>query len=353
MNNLSGSTSMPLETDTAASTKASARTRFLTEMAPGILLCLAVGALCMLINHFFSSVSALLMAIVLGALWRNLAPVPHVVDAGVGFSAKKLLRLGIIFLGFQLSLGSIIALGPGVLLVVVLSVALTFLLTAWIGKLMGLNLEQRLLIAIGFSICGAAAVAGAEGTVKAKEHEVATAVGLVVLFGTLMIPAMPALGLLLGLDDRGIGMLVGASTHEVAQVVAGAGSVSAAALAVAVTVKLARVLLLAPVVAGVGVYLRGKHKVQGEKTPPLVPLFILGFLAAVVLRTIFDLPEVFLTSASTVQTLLLSAAMFALGLGVHLRSIFSTGIKSLFLGLVATLIIITVAASGTLLFSPA
>jgi len=353
MNYLSGSTS---DSPTPAATVATRKTvteRLFPGPVPGLLLCLIAGALCMLISHRLSSISALLIAIVLGAFWRNLAPVPHILDAGVGLSAKRLLRLGIVLLGFQLSLGSILALGPGVLLVVVLSVTVTFLLTAWVGKLMGLDLQQRLLIAIGFSICGAAAVAGAEGTIKAKEHQVATAVGLVVLFGILMIPAMPALGLLLSLDDRGIGMLVGASTHEVAQVVAGAGSVSAAALAVAVTVKLARVLLLAPVVAGVGLYMRRKHSVQGDKNPPLVPLFILGFLATMLLRTTVDLPEAFLTMATTVQTLLLSAAMFALGLGVHLRSIFTSGIKALLLGLVATLIIVAVAASGTVLFPPA
>lgn len=353
MNHLSGSTSTASASDDGLASRTPLATRLLSGPVPGVLLCLAVGALCMLASHFTRSVSALLIAIVLGALWRNLAPVPHVADSGVALSAKKLLRWGIVFLGFQLSLESILALGPGVLLVVVSSVAITFLLTAWIGKLMGLDLEQRLLIAIGFSICGAAAVAGAEGTIKAKEHQVATAVGLVVLFGTLMIPAMPALGLLLGLDERGIGMLVGASTHEVAQVVAGAGSVSAAALAVAVTVKLARVLLLAPVVAGVGIYMRRKHSVRGDKNPPLVPLFIIGFLATMLVRTTMDLPEVFIDGASTVQTLLLSAAMFALGLGVHLRSIFTSGIKALLLGLVATLIIAAVAASGTVLFPPA
>ncbi|UYQ77042.1 putative sulfate exporter family transporter [Glutamicibacter sp. JL.03c] len=353
MNPFPGSTAAHPAATSHTAANHSATRRLLAGPAPGILLCLVVGALCMLISQYLSSVSALLIAIVLGALWRNLAAVPRVLDDGVGFSAKKLLRLGIVLLGFQLSLGSILSLGPSVLLVVLAAVAVTFLLTAWIGKLMGLELEQRLLIAIGFSICGAAAVAGAEGTLKAKEHQVATAVGLVVLFGTLMIPAMPALGLLLGLDDQGIGMLVGASTHEVAQVVAGAGSVSAAALAVAVTVKLARVLLLAPVVAGVGLYMRRQHSVRGDKHPPLVPLFILGFLSTMLLRTTIDLPEALLNSASTVQTLLLSASMFALGLGVNLRSIFTSGIKALLLGLIATLTIITVAASGTALFPPA
>ncbi|GAA1407390.1 membrane protein [Glutamicibacter uratoxydans] len=318
----------------------------------GLLLCLAVGAACMVASKYLNGLSALLLAIVLGALWRNLAPVPAALEPGIAWSAKKLLRWGIVVLGLQLSLSTILGLGPGVLLVVFLSVGITFLVTLWIGARMGIDLKQRMLIATGFSICGAAAVAGAENVVRAKQNQVATAVGLVVLFGTLMIPAMPALGALLGMDDRSIGMLVGASTHEVAQVVAASGSVSAAALEVAVTVKLARVVLLAPIIAGVGVYMRTKHSVVGGKNPPLIPLFVVGFIAAMLLRTTGIVPAPVLDAAQMVQTLLLAAAMFALGLGVHLRSIVKSGGKALILGLLATLVIIVVATSGTLLFPP-
>lgn len=98
--------------------------------------------------------------------------------------------------------------------------------------------------------------------------------------------------------------------------------------------------------------MRTKHSVHGEKHPPLVPLFIVGFVATMLLRDTVDLPEAVLHSASVVQTLLLSSAMFALGLGVHLRKIFSKS-KTLLLALAATGTIIAVAASGTLLFPPA
>lgn len=325
----------------------------LRRALPGLLASLAAGAACMGLAQLIPGLSALLIAIVLGALWRNLAPVPRFLAPGTALAGKQLLRLGIVLLGLQLSLGTILGLGPGVLLVVLLSVGITFLATLWLGAKLGIGLQQRLLIAAGFSICGAAAVAGTENAIKAKQDQVATAIGLVVLFGTLMIPAMPALGLLLGLDERSTGMLIGASTHEVAQVVAAGGSIGAGALAVAVTVKLARVVLLAPIIAGLGVYMRRNHAVQGGKNPPLVPLFVLGFLAAMLLRTTGVLPEAFLAVASNLQTLLLAAAMFALGLGVHLRSIVATGGRSLLLGLLATVVIVLVAAAGTWLFPPA
>lgn len=333
-------------------TPSSAALRFKSTI-PGLAVCLATGVLCIYGSRFLNGMSALLLAILLGALWRNLAPVPKVLDPGITIASKKFLRLGIVFLGLQLSLGTILGLGPGVLLVVVASVGVTFAATLWIGGKMGMDLPQRLLIATGFSICGAAAVAGTESMTHAKKDQVATAIGLVVLFGTLMIPAMPLLGKLLGMEDRSIGMLIGASTHEVAQVVAAGGSVSAAALAVAVTVKLARVVLLAPIIAGVGLFMRRKYSVEGGKNPPLVPLFVVGFIAAMLLRTTGVLPESVLDLFQNLQTLLLAAAMFALGLGVHLRSIVKSGGKSLLLGLFGTIVIICVATAGTLVFPPA
>ncbi|MFJ2618375.1 YeiH family protein [Glutamicibacter sp. NPDC087344] len=326
-------------------------TTHLSGYLPGIILCLAVGGISLAAAKLLPAMSPLLIAILLGALWRNLAPVPAVFDTGVAFSAKKLLRAGIVLLGLQLSLGSVLALGPGVLAIVVLSVGVTFLCTVWIGGRLGIELPQRLLIAAGFSICGAAAVAGAEGATGAKQNQVATAVGLVVLFGTLMIPLTPALGALLGLDETSTGVLIGASTHEVAQVVAAGGTVGATALGVAVTVKLARVAMLAPVMAGLSLYMSRKHKVEGGKKPAILPLFVALFLIAMMIRTTGVLPESVLQLATTVQSILLAAAMFALGLGVHLKSIVKSGGRTVVLALLSTIIILLIATVGACLYA--
>lgn len=198
------------------------------------------------------------------------------------------------------------------------------------------------------------------GVTRAKEEEVATAIALVVLFGTLMIPLVPFLGGALGLEDQALGIWIGASTHEVAQVVAAGGTVGGGALAVAVTVKLARVLMLAPIAAGVAIHQRRTTQPAGAvgpaasagaagraaRRPPIVPLFILGFIAAMALRSTGLLPEPVLAGTQVLQTLLLSAAMFALGLGVHIKSLLRLGYRPILLGALSTAVILATSLGG-------
>ena len=176
---------------------------------------------------------------------------------GLAVAVKHLLRAGVVLLGLQLVLSQVASLGPRLLAVVVVVVAVGLVSTLALGRLLRTGRDLTLLVACGFSICGAAAVAAADTVVEAEEEDVVTAIALVVLFGTLMIPALPAAVLLLGLSADQGATWAGTAIHEVAQVVAAGeaiGSTSAstaggALLALAVTVKLARVVMLAPVVA--------------------------------------------------------------------------------------------------------
>lgn len=331
-------------------------------LAPGLSVVLAVTAVSMLINKLLPAVSPLLLAIVAGAVLANTllvkgGPLPAALDAGLAFSAKRLLRVGVALLGLQLVLADIFALGWGVIGVVVAVVALGILGAMWLGAKLGLTWTQRVLIACGFSICGAAAVAAADGVIDADEEETVTAVALVVVFGTAMILAVPLLASALGLGDRTAGIFAGASIHEVAQVVAAGGAIGGGALAVAVVVKLARVLMLAPVLAVLGVVMRRREAANPElvradsKRPPLVPLFVASFLALVLLRSTGILPESVLAVAKFCGTALLTAAMFALGAGVRVATMRKVGPKPFVLAGAATVWVAAIALVGALLVS--
>lgn len=120
-------------------------------------------------------------------------------------------------------------------------------------------------------------------------------------------------------------------------------------LATAVTVKLARVVTVAPIVAGVSFYMRKKHAVEGAETPPLVPLFVVGFIAAMLLRTTGTAPAPLLEAAQMAQTFLLAAAMVGLVLGVRIRGLLGSGSRSLVLAALATVVFLVAAVAGSLL----
>ena len=326
---------------------------------PGCVLCLAAAGIGYGINLFLPGVSALIIAIVLGVLLTNVVHLPDALSPGIDFSAKKLLRAGIILLGLKLSLTSIIDLGVPMLLVVACIVTGGLLGTVLLGRLLRVPPNLSLLIACGFSICGAAAVAGAAGVTDPDdeaEEDTITAVALVVIFGTLMIPLVPLVAGLLGLDVVAAGKWAGGSTHEIAQVVAIGGVIGGGALAVAVVVKLARVLLLAPVIAVLSFRQRRLQRsdmpgrqASRTKLPPIVPPFILGFLAMVLLRSFVALPGAALGAGETLQTLLLAAAMFGLGCGVRVRNLLKVGLRPFGLAAASTLLVAVIAHAGVAL----
>ncbi|MBP2411694.1 putative integral membrane protein (TIGR00698 family) [Arthrobacter stackebrandtii] len=325
----------------------------LKRNAPGLLLCAAAVAAALSVNALLPALSPLIVAIVLGVVVANTVRLPEAVAPGIAVAAKRLLRWGIVFLGLQLVLSDIAALGAPMLVVIVCIVAGGIFGTVLMGGLLKLRRSQVLLIACGFSICGAAAVAGAEGGIEAEEEDVVTAVALVVIFGTLMIPLVPLLGGLLGMGPELNGMWAGGSIHEIAQVVAAGGIIGGGALGVAVVVKLARVLMLAPVMAVLSLRQRRAGTAKpGEKRPPIVPLFIVGFLAMVLLRSAVDLPDAAVHAGALVQTALLAAAMFALGCGVKVRSLVKVGARPFILAAASTLLVAVIALAGIELVHP-
>ena len=303
----------------------------------------AVAGVALAISTAAPLLGPLLVALVIGVVAANTPGVSrHVVGTAPRLD-RFLLRSGIVLLGLKVAVTDILALGAPGIAVVLATVVTTYAATQVVGRLLGLERELVTLVAAGFSICGAAAIAAVESSVRARPKDVALAVALVTVFGTVMIGAIPALGHLLGLTDEQTAIWAGASIHEVAQVLAAAsliGAGGATVLATATTVKLARVSLLAPVQV---VSARMCRSEGTTRRGPLVPLFLVGFLLAVALRTTGVLPQGVLDVAGSVTTLLLSAAMFGLGTGIVARHLWPVPVRALLLATIATLVATTVA----------
>ena len=310
------------------------------RIMPGLIAASAATVLSWGIHILVPAMPLLTLTVALGILVGQVRPLQPAIDGpwapGLSFAAKSLMRVGIVLLGLKLSLVDIAGLGVVGILTTVGVVVFAFLGTLLLGRLFQLPGQQSLLIATGFAICGASAIGAMSGVVRAKKEDTATAVALVTLCGTLAIAVLPLFWHPLNMTNLQFGHWVGAGVHDVGQVVATASIAGPAALAVAVVVKLTRVLMLAPIVAVASVIERRKaiEPELGRKRPPLVPMFIAGFIATVLIRTFVPLSAEIISAADTAQTVVLGMALFGLGSAVHLRSLVATGWRALVVGLV-------------------
>ena len=326
---------------------------------PGLAIAASIAAVAFVVEYLIKNntagvVSPLVIAVVLGALISNLGMLPENCRIGLGFAARNLLRLGIVLLGLQLSFSQVRELGaPGLALVIVV-VAATFTGTQWLGKKMGLSPGLSLLVATGFSICGASAIAAMRPVSDADDDDMAYAIALVTICGTLAIFLLPAIGEIIGFSGAQFGSWVGASVHDVAQTVATAASGNDDAQDAAIVVKLTRVMLLAPLVAAVSFTRRRElshtnitdSKTQKAKLPPVIPLFIIGFIAAISINSSFNLPSEFLSNVKWLEKSLLACALVGLGAGVDARKLRRVGTRPLALGLISWILIATLSAIG-------
>ena len=337
----------------------------MARLAPGIVLAAVVAAIATLVNNRVPLLSAMLVAILVGLVARNMGLVPSVADPGLKVVGRTVLRAGVVLLGLRLSIPAVMALGWGAVAVIAATVTCVYLATLALGRMLRVPHATVVLTATGTAICGAAAVAGMSAVVRSDgedddvEDAAATAIASVTLFGTLMIVALPLLVEALGLAERGAGVWVGASVHEVGQVVAAGGLISAGVLDAAERSEVGDVLAGAPVEHSVadgpgGPAREGAGARAGSAgnagSAPIVPLFVIGFLLAVLLRSFLDgvLPASVFSWGTQVAGFLLTMAMCVMGAGVNLRRLAATGLRSLALGAGAGVVSAAVSLLGVL-----
>ena len=343
----------------------------LTRILPGLLTAVVALAFAFAIHAAVPALPAMTLAVVLGLLAANL-PGTAVWTAGrarpgLDFAGKHLMRGGIVLLGLKVSLSDVLGLGWLALLLIAAVVVASFAGTYGISRLFRLPADTALLIATGFSICGASAIGAMAAVRRISHRDTVLPVALVTLCGTLAIGVLPLLVHPLQLSTEAFGAWTGASVHDVGQVVATAQTAGPAALALAVVVKLTRVILLAPMAAMAGAEQRIRHRREAGRQraggstaggrdggpaagkPPIVPLFVIGFIAMVALRSSGWLSAGWLEAAAGLQDVLLGAALFGLGSAVRIRTLLHTGARAVLAALAAWLLIAALGLAAALL----
>ena len=267
------------------------------------------------------SFSPMIIGIILGMLYANSLRnnLPETWVPGIQFCSKKILRLGIILYGFRLTFQDIVNVGVSGIVIDTIVVVVTILGGIWIGRLLKMDRETALLTSIGSGICGAAAVLGAESTIRTQPYKTAVAVATVVIFGTISMFLYPVAyrSGWLDLSPQEMGIYAGSTLHEVAHAVGAGNAMGTEISDVSVIVKMIRVMLLVPVLLILGFWVARRQKkdvnANAEKGKVSIPWFAIGFLAVIGFNSFNLLPAVFVDAINYVDTFLLTMAMAALG----------------------------------------
>lgn len=314
------------------------------RLVPGLLMTAAIAAAATLLHRLpvVSNFSPMILAILIGMIFHNVVGTPAMAKPGVAFSMRRILRLAIILLGLQLTASQVAAVGIGGVAIIATGLVSTFAFTVMMGRVLKVEPKLAELIAAGTSICGASAVIATNTVTEAPDEDVAYAVACVTVFGSLAMFLYPLLPGLLHLDPHAYGLWTGASIHEIAQVVAAAFQDGQQAGQFGTVAKLTRVMMLAPMVIGLGLLAARRLSKAGpaekRKAPPL-PWFVLGFIALVIINSVIHVPPPAKPTIVAVTTFMLSMALAAMGLETEFRKLLAKGVRPALLGACAWLFI--------------
>jgi uncharacterized integral membrane protein (TIGR00698 family) len=308
-------------------------------------------------------ISPVMCAVLLGMLWRNTLGVPRVATEGLEWVMRGLLRTGIALVGLRLTLGGATAIAVTALPIALTCICVALLGAAAICRMLGVPPRLAVLLAVGTAVCGCTAVIAVAPAIRARNDETAFAITCVVLFGCVAMLTYPALAaVVFGGAPIYAGVFLGTAIHDTTQVI-GAGLIysqqhaAPAALAAASVAKLLRNLSIVLMVPAAAWFARSRALSGDDNAAPseshgrvqLVPLFVIGFVCFVVLRTAGDALtrgtglaqewQALTTAGQNASELLLICGMTAVGLSVSFTQMWRIGWRPLASGLIVAILV--------------
>ncbi len=315
---------------------------FVTDTGPGFLVSLVVALAAQFLSEHYGA-PAMLMALLLGIAFHFLAEEGRCVQ-GIEFTAKIVLRFGVALLGARISLELLIGLGPELIALVVLGVICTILFGLAGSRLLGRGWRLALITGGSVAICGASAAMAIAAVLPKNEHSERNLIFTVLsvtLLSTIAMIAYPIVTQSLELDHLATGVFLGGTIHDVAQVVGAGFSVSDETGETATLVKLIRVTMLAPVVLVFSLVIRAMGEAGSDKAkrPPLIPGFVLAFLALAAVNSFGVIPDVVAEGLGGLSRWALLIAIAAVGMKTSLRRILDVGGQAIVLIIAETVFI--------------
>lgn len=313
----------------------------IARLAPGVLLCVAVTMVAVLLQKIEERATgqayleAIVLAILLGAITRTIWAPGERWLSGIQFAAKPLLEFAVMLLGASVSATTVLAMGPSLLIGIVLIVALSIPASYGVCRALGLPRRMAILVSCGNSICGNSAIAAVAPVIEAKGDEIASSIAFTAVLGVAVVLGLPLLAPVFNLSQTQYGALAGLTVYAVPQVLAATLPIGALANQIGTVVKLVRVLMLGPVILTIS--LMKRRFLQGEagdnvgprrrRLGEFAPWFIIAFLIVATFRTLGLIPAPLLAPTAWLASALTTVSMAALGLGVDVRVVARAGLR--------------------------
>lgn len=323
----------------------------------GILFCLVIAIPASMLGSKFPIIGGPVFAILLGMIVSEIirkietskkSAVENFnskVDLGIKFTSKKVLQYAVILLGFGMNLEDIILSGKESLPVILSTISTSLIVSYVLTKALKLDRKLGILVGVGSSICGGSAIAATAPVINADDEEIAKSISVIFLFNIIAALIFPSLGSVLGLSNEGFGLFAGTAINDTSSVTAASSAWDSIhgsnALEIATVVKLTRTLAIIPITLVLSIYenkrmlkLNGNAETKKLKITSLVPSFIILFVVASIITTVFHLHGDLVINLKHLSKFFITLAMTAIGLNTNIVKLIKTGGKAIFVGFI-------------------
>lgn len=306
--------------------------------ALGVILCLAIAMPAYYLGKQLPLIGGPVFAILMGMTITFLVKDKSKVQSGITYTSKKILQYAVILLGFGMNLSDIVKTGSSSLPIIISTIATSLVVAYVLCKVLKMPSKISTLIGVGSSICGGSAIAATAPVIEADDEEIAQAISVIFLFNILAALIFPTLGGMLGLSNDGFGLFAGSAVNDTSSVTATAtawdGIHGSNTLDQATIVKLTRTLAIIPITL-VLAFKRTRDAEKSESTfnlKKIFPFFILFFILASVITTVFNLPGNITAPIKDLSKFFIVMAMAAIGLNTNIVKLVKSGAKPIFMG---------------------
>ena len=312
---------------------------FVKKNGAGFLLCLIIAIPAWFLGQVLPVIGGPVFAILIGMVITLVLTRKEAFTDGINYTSKKILQAAVVFLGFGMNLTEILAKGRQSLPIIISTIATSLILSYILYRILKLRTNNAILVGVGSSICGGSAIAATAPVIQASDEEVAQSISVIFLFNVIAALIFPTLGAMLGLSNEGFGLFAGTAINDTSSVTAAAaawdGIHGSSTLESATIVKMTRTLAIIPITLVLAIW-RGRNEKNSKDSSfnlkKSFPFFVLFFVLASIVTTVFQLPAAVTDPLKELSKFLIVMAMAAIGLNTNIVKLIKTGGKPIFTG---------------------